>query len=85
MTYGATPPAITPGYSGFITGDSASSLTTEADVHDARQRAPSAVSESPYVSTCSGAVDPNYTIVYVNGSVTVEPGAAHGSPRGARR
>ena len=75
MTYGATPPAITPGYSGFVNGDTASSLTTKPTCTTTATSS-SPVSGSPYVSTCSGAVDPNYTIVYVNGSVTVEPGAA---------
>ena len=70
MTYGATPPAITPAYSGFIPGDTPSSLTVKPTCSTTATSS-TAVSGSPYVSSCSGAVDPNYTIVYVNGSVTV--------------
>jgi hypothetical protein len=68
MTYGGTVPAITPIYSGFVNGDNATSLTT------APTCSTTASSSSPagsYPSTCSGAADPNYTISYVAGSVSV--------------
>ena len=67
MTYGGTPPTITPGYSGFVNGDTAASLTTPPTCST------TATSHSPvgsYPSSCSGAVDSNYTISYVNGTVT---------------
>jgi MBG domain (YGX type)/Putative Ig domain len=71
MTYGGTPPAITPAYSGFVNGDTAASLAT------APSCSANATSSSPagnsYVSSCTGAADPNYTITYVNGTVTVGP------------
>jgi hypothetical protein len=70
MTYGGAPPAITPSYNGFVNGDTAASLTT------APTCTTSATSLSPvgsYDSSCSGAVDPNYTISYVDGGVTVSP------------
>src|SRR5205823_3042069 len=68
MTYGGTVPTITASYSGFVNGDSSSSLTTQPVCST------TATKSSPvgaYSSTCSGAVDSNYTINYVNGSVTV--------------
>ncbi len=68
MTYGGTPPTITPSYSGFVNGDTAASLTTQPTCST------TATSHSPagsYPSTCSGAVDSNYTITYVQGNVTV--------------
>src|SRR5207249_3877843 len=68
MTYGGTVPAITASYSGFVNGDNSSSLTTQPVCST------TATKSSPvgtYSSTCSGAVDSNYTINYVNGSVTV--------------
>ena len=74
MTYGGTAPAITPGYSGFINGDTASSLTTKPTCSTTATSS-SPVSGSPYMSSCSGAVDPNYTIVYVSGSVAVSQAA----------
>src|SRR5271157_2429407 len=67
MTYGGTAPIITPGYSGFVNGDTAASLTTPPTCST------TATAHSPagsYPSTCSGAVDGNYTISYVNGTVT---------------
>ena len=70
MTYGAPKPTITPAYSGFVNGDSSSSLTTKPTCTTAATSS-SAVSGTPYASSCSGAVDSNYTIAYVNGSVTV--------------
>ena len=67
-TYGSAGPAITPTYSGFVNGDGPSSLSK------APTCATSAATSSPvgtYASTCSGAVDPNYTISYVPGSVHI--------------
>ena len=63
-------PTITPGYSGFVGTDSASSLTT-APTCSTTATSGSPVSGSPYVSSCSGAVDSNYTIHYTNGSVVM--------------
>src|SRR2546427_967223 len=68
MTYGGTVPLIAAGYSGFVNGDSSSSLTTQPVCST------TATKSSPvgaYSSTCSGAVDSNYTINYATGSVTV--------------
>ncbi len=70
MTYGGSVPAITPSYSGFVNGDTAASLTTQPTCST------TATAASPvgsYPSSCTGAVDPNYTISYVDGTVTVGP------------
>ena len=70
ITYGDTPPAITPTYSGFVNGDSAASLSTQPSCNTA------ATSSSPagtYTSGCSGAVDPNYAISYSSGTIGVAP------------
>ncbi len=72
MTFGGNPPTITPGYSGFVNSDSAASLTTQPTCSTTATRS-SPVLGSPYVSSCGGAVDPNYTITYTGGSVTVIP------------
>ena len=70
MTYGGSAPSITPSYSGFVNGDGPSSLTTQptcaagASLHS---------SVGSYASNCSGASDPNYHITYVSGSVNVTP------------
>lgn len=71
QTYGGSPPTITPSYSGFVNGDGPGDLTPPPTC------VPNTASSSPagfYASqsTCYGAVDPNYTIVYANGDVTVK-------------
>jgi hypothetical protein len=63
-----TTPVITPTYSGFVNGDSPSSLTMQPNC---TTTATSTSLPGSYPSTCSGAVDPNYTISYVPGTVTV--------------
>ena len=63
MTYGGTVPTITPAYSGFVNGDTAASLTTQPTCTTAATSS-SPVAGSPYASSCSGAVDSNYTISY---------------------
>jgi hypothetical protein len=68
MTYGGTVPTITPSYSGFVNGDTASSLTTQPTC---KTTATSTSAPGTYPSSCTGAVDPNYTISYVGGTVTV--------------
>ena len=72
MSYGSSPPAITPLYSNFQNDDDASSLSGPPSCSTTAISA-SSVSDSPYASTCSGAVDANYTINYVPGLVTVSP------------
>ncbi len=70
VAYGSAVPTITPSYTGFVNGQTASSLTT-APTCTTTYTATSSVSGSPYPTSCSGAVDPNYTITYVAGAVTV--------------
>jgi DNA-binding beta-propeller fold protein YncE len=69
-TYGSTLPTIAPSYSGFIFGDSASSLTTQPTC---TTTATSASNVGSYPTSCSGAVDANYTISYKPGTLTVTP------------
>ena len=72
MTYGTSPPAITPIYSGFKNGDNASSLSS-SPVCTTTATNSSHVVGSPYPSSCSGAAATNYTVDYVPGAVTVTP------------
>jgi hypothetical protein len=70
MTYGGSAPTITPTYAGFTNGDNANSLTTKpacSTTADGSQPV------GNYSSSCSGAVDPNYTISYASGLVTIGP------------
>ncbi len=68
VTYGSAVPAITPGYAGFVNGDTATSLTT-APACSTTYTATS--TPGTYPSNCSGAVDADYAISYTAGLVTV--------------
>jgi sugar lactone lactonase YvrE len=68
--YGATLPALTAAYSGFVNGDNAASLTRPPTLATTATAA-SHVSGSPYAITASGAADPDYTINYVTGALAV--------------
>jgi FtsP/CotA-like multicopper oxidase with cupredoxin domain len=82
MLVGSAPPAILPLYVGFVAGDSAASLTTAPTCNAWEVPPPplpgTLVSGTTlvgrYPTICSGAVDPNYTISYVNGTITVNTG-----------
>ena len=68
MNYGGNVPSITPSYSGFVNGQGPSNLTTQPTCGTT---ATSSSSAGSYTSSCAGAADNNYTITYVNGTVTV--------------
>jgi hypothetical protein len=70
--YGAALPALTVNYTGFVNGDTAASLTTQPTVTTTATIA-SHVLGNPYAITASGAIDANYTISYVPGTLTVTP------------
>jgi MBG domain-containing protein len=68
VTYGAAAPPVTPLYSGFISGQDASSLATKPTCGTTY------TSGSPvgtYATSCSGAASGNYAFVYVAGSFKV--------------
>ena len=65
---GGTIPAVTAAYTGFVNSDTATSLTTAPTCSTtATSTSPAAV----YPTNCSGAVDPNYTITYVPGTMSL--------------
>jgi gliding motility-associated-like protein len=69
-TYGQANPTLTVSYTGFVNGDTPATLTTVAAVNT------SAVTSSPtgnYAIVPSGAINTNYSINYVNGSLTINP------------
>lgn len=66
MTYGGSVPTITASYSGFVNGD-----TTVTTAPTCGTTATSSSPVGSYQSSCSGAVDSNYTISYQTGQVTV--------------
>ncbi len=67
-SFGQANPALTVSYSGFVNGDTSANLTTLPTVTT------TATASSPvgsYPIAASGAVDPNYTISYVAGTLTI--------------
>ncbi len=72
--YGAALPTLTASYSGFVNGDTSTSLTTQPTLSTTATAA-SHVAGSPYSITASGAVDSDYSISYVAGALTVTPAA----------
>ena len=70
MVYGAALPALAFSYSGFVNGDSASSLT---DLPSATTAATTVSPVGSYTITAGGAVDPDYTISYTSGTLTIMP------------
>jgi phospholipase C len=74
ITYGGSLPAVTPSYSGFVNGDTASSSVTADAV--CMSMAMSSPSVGTYPTSCSGGTfSSNYTPSYVDRTLTVEPAA----------
>ena len=69
-TYGSANPSLSVAYTGFVNGDSSSSLTSQAT---ASTSATSSSNAGTYPISASGAVDSNYAFNYVNGTLTVNP------------
>ncbi|HTG44693.1 MAG TPA: MBG domain-containing protein [Verrucomicrobiae bacterium] len=70
--YGAALPGLTASYSGWVNGDTASSLTTPVSL---ATTATAASVVGSYPITASGAASANYTISYVAGALSVTPAA----------
>jgi hypothetical protein len=68
--YGAALPTLTVDYSGFVNGDTAASLATQAT---ATTSATSASHVGSYSITAAGAADPDYAITHTDGALTVTP------------
>ena len=67
VPYGSAIPAITPSVLGLVPPDTAASLGPLVCSTTAIQGSP----VGSYPTTCSGALNPNYTFTYVAGSVTI--------------
>ena len=70
--YGVALPALTVHYSGFVNGDTLASLTRQPSVTTSAMTT-SHVSGNPYTTTARGAIDANYTISYVGGTLSITP------------
>jgi PKD repeat protein len=69
MVYGGTMPTLTASYQGFVNGDTSANLTTQSTL----STVPATSHAGTYTITASGAVDPNYTISYATGALTITP------------
>jgi hypothetical protein len=70
MAYSTNVPPLTLTYSGFVNGDAVSSLTTQPTVSTPATKSSNV---GTYPITASGAVDPNYTITYIPGTLRILP------------
>jgi hypothetical protein len=70
--YGDPLPTLTASYSGFVNGDTSGSLTVLPTV-TTTATASSDVVAGGYPITAGGALDPNYTITYIAGALTIIP------------
>jgi hypothetical protein len=69
LPYGSAVPTITPSYSGFITGESSTSLTAQPECSTVYTRLSTA--NTSQATSCTGATAANYVITETNGAVTV--------------
>ncbi len=76
MVAGQAVPVLTASFSGFENGDSAVNLTSQPVLTTA---ATSASAPGVYAIDVSGAASPNYTITFVNGTITVTPSTVNNS------
>jgi len=72
-TYGADNPTLTLSYAGFVNGDNSAKLTSPVI---ATTTATATSPTGSYPITASGAAIANYTITYVNGTLTITPAPA---------
>ena len=70
MTYGGSVPNFTASYTGFVNGDSVSSLTTPVSLAATGNSHSNA---GTYAITASGAASPNYVITYNPATLTINP------------
>ncbi len=68
-----TAPTVTPIYSGFKNGDTASVVVTNAPLCTSSVLATTGVGTYPDANTCSGGAATNYTLVEVASTATVDP------------
>src|SRR5213075_2953741 len=69
VTYGDDAPTVTASYSGFVNGEDHNALTSQPSCTTSYSKGSAA--GGSYSTSCSGATANNYSISYVNGTVTV--------------
>lgn len=78
VTYGDAKPTLSPSYSGFVTGESSSNLTTVPTV-STTYTSSTPVSSSPVPTIASGGEADNYSFVYVDGEITINKADSSGT------
>jgi hypothetical protein len=73
MTYGGALPTLTASFAGFVNGDTASVFATSPNVPPSLSTVPATNHAGKYAIDVSGALDPDYTITYVSGTLTIKP------------
>ena len=68
-TYGGSLPTLTASYNGFVNGDAAANLGSGLTL----STVPANSNAGTYAITVSGAVDPDYSIAYFPGTLTIAP------------
>ncbi len=76
MTYGGTMPALTVSYSGLAGGDTPATFATSPNTAPTISTVPATSDAGSYAITVSGAYDPNYTIGYASGTLTIAKASA---------
>ncbi|HLN31276.1 MAG TPA: DUF4214 domain-containing protein [Gemmataceae bacterium] len=73
MVFGGALPTLTAGYSGLVNGDTPATFSISPSVAPTLGTVPATSQPGSYAITVSGAVDPNYTITFVSGTLTISP------------
>ena len=73
VTYGDTLPSLSVSYSGLVNGDTPTTFSTAPNEAPAVSTMAGAIHAGTYTITASGAVDSNYSITYVPGTLTINP------------
>ena len=76
VAYGSPVPSITPGYSGFQNGDTASMVTAAPTCTTTYTTTTPVNAPSPLTSCSGGVVTSNYSLSYVSGTVTITQAAS---------
>jgi hypothetical protein len=73
MVYGGAMPALSATYGGLVNGDTPATFTVSPNAAPALATVPATSHAGAYAITVSGASDPNYSITFVSGTLTVTP------------
>jgi Ca2+-binding RTX toxin-like protein len=75
MSYGGAIPTLTVSYSGLVNGDTAATFAKAPNTAPTATTVPASSDVGSYAIAVAGASDPNYTITYADGTLTINPHA----------